>query len=495
MTGSTPGSGDLPKSREGGNEKVREGQWQTERTTTKDESKAEREGFFPEAEAETLFERIGGDNGVEGVRDALAHAYETGYLKPTDHLDRKVGIISVLQDLAPIYGSLGEIPPEELAGYTDDKTTETADIDADSSKIETTGSNEGLDKFASNLIADNPDLKGNGHALVDAMLGELDPQAPDHAEKANILLSIRLLLGSERTAGAVQAALDNGAAFDTATLRTIAVDYFADPSVAEEQKSELRERLGIAEAMPHAKGRIPASPKEFEKQLIARGTVQRQVKITHPDGTVTYETETERSLEPIVYSNNGMPIEFHPDLNNPKEWAVKVWRASGPPIEFPVSTEDMLRGLSSIDWALAYQSLEAAGYPYFFGGGHSLEERGHMERQYHIFTYGLGLQPPPGEMWTEAHTRKTEHWMQSMNPRGDWAQGDLDVVWQKNVERLGLYDTDTQQWNLKALNWARTRLVNEFATTGAPEYENLLNIMVEGGFGERANEAREEQKP
>ena len=491
MTGNFPGSGDLPNSPEGRNEKAREKQWQAERATAKDASKVEREGLFPDAEAEAVVQRIGGDEGIEGVRDALAHAYDAGYLEPTDHLDRKAGVIIVLQDLTMMYGSLKGIPSEDIAELLGKTATQSQQLNVGTRNIETTSTNDGLEDLAARLITDNPDLHGDGRALVDAMLSELDPNAPDHAEKANILLSIRLLFGSERTAGAVQTALDSGTAFNAATLRTIAVDYFADPSVAEDRKSELRERLGIAEAMPKAKGRIPASPKDFEKQLIARGTVERQVKVTHPDGTVTYETETERSLEPIIYSNNGMPIEFHPDPNNPREWEVKVWRASGPPIEFPVSTEDMLRGLSSIDWALAYQSLEAAGYPYFFGGRHRLEERGHMERQYHIFTYGLGLQPPPGEMWTEAHTRKTLHWMQSMSPRGDWAQGDLDIVWQKNVERLGLYDTDTQQWNLKALNWARTRLVNEFATTGAPQYENLLNIMAEGGFGDRANERPE----
>ena len=117
-----------------------------------------------------------------------------------------------------------------------------------------------------------------------------------------------------------------------------------------------------------------------------------------------------------------------------------------------------------------------------------------MERQYHIFSYGLGLRPPEGEMWTEEYTQKALHWMQSMSPRGDWAQGDLDIVWQKNVERLGLYDTDTNQWNLRALNWARTRLVNEFATTGAPDYDVLLSIMAEGGFGELASEELEDRK-
>ena len=491
MTGDIPGFGDLPNGPEGGNEKAHEKQWQAERATAKDASKAEREGLFPDAEAEALFHRIGGNEGVEGVRDALAHAYDAGYLKPEDHPDRKAGVISVLQDLAMMYGSVQDVPAEELQDFLSKEALADTTTETKNERIDTTSSNDGLEDLAAGPITDNPDLNGDGRALVDAMLSGLDPNAPDHAEKANILLSIRLLLGSERTSRAVQAALNSGTAFNAATLAIIAVSYFTDPSVAEEQKSELRERLGIAEAMPKAKGRIPASPKDFEKQLIERGTVERQVKITHPDGTVTYETETERSLEPIIYSNNGMPIEFHPDPNNPKEWEVKVWRASGPPIKFPLSTEDMLHGLSSIDWALAYQSLEAAGYPYFFGGRHRLEERGHMERQYHIFTYGLGLQPPPGEMWTEAHTRKTLHWMQSMSPRGDWAQGDLDIVWQKNVERLGLYDTDTQQWNLKALNWARTRLVNEFATTGAPQYENLLNIMAEGGFGDRANERPE----
>ena len=402
MTGDIPGSGDLPNSREGG-KRSQEKQWQTERTSTKDAARAERENLFPEAEAELLFKRIGGDNGVEGVRDALAHAYEAGYLKPTGHPDRKVAVISVLQDLALMYGSLEKVPDADAREMAGIEVRSEANTETEIQKSETTGSNEGLDRFASNLIADNPNLNGNGRALVDAMLGKLDPRAPDHAEKANILLSIRLLLGSERTAKTVQTALDNGAAFNITTLRTLSVDFFADPTVADEQKSELRERLGIAEAMPKAKGRIPANPKDFEKQLIERGTVQRQVKVTHPDGTTTYETETERSLEPIVYSNNGMPIEFHPDPNNPREWEVKVWRASGPPIEFPVSTEDMLRGLSSIDWALAYQSLEAAGYPYFFGGRHRLEERGHMERQYHIFTYGLGLQPPP---WPQSVVRQ-----------------------------------------------------------------------------------------
>ena len=113
---------------------------------------------------------------------------------------------------------------------------------------------------------------------------------------------------------------------------------------------------------------------------------------------------------------------------------------------------------------------------------------GHMERDYTIFSYGLGLSPEPGQMWTHANTRKTLHLMQSLHIRGDWAQSDVNTDWKVNAQRLGLYSVENTKWDLRALQFLRIRLDAELATTGAPEFENLLAIMAEGRFGEEVEE-------
>lgn len=176
-----------------------------------------------------------------------------------------------------------------------------------------------------------------------------------------------------------------GKGFDVATLTIIAGSFFDDPDVADDLKADLRNRLGLVETMKKSIGRIPADPRDLKRQLKERGTrtIRREVK--RPDGTTEIIEETERILEPIVYSNDGMPIEFRPSPTNETEWQVSAWRPSGPPLEFTIGTQEMTRGLSSLNWLLATQALEAAGFTYPFGGGIASEEnRAYGTRLHHL---------------------------------------------------------------------------------------------------------------
>lgn len=464
---------------------------ETQSEVIKQEGVDERAALKREVQEEALLGTFESAEEETAARAALDFAYAQGYLTLEDSLQYQREVVTLLQEATLWHGELSAIPDELIQSFLKDQTIQKRDNEMRQGWQERDEKNEERDSANKALIALQdkfPNLEGL--PLVDVMIGALNEnlEATNYASQMNILMVVKILFQSEATAPAVQEALSNGKGFDVATLAVIAGSFFDDPDVSEGLKADLRNRLGLVETIKKSVGRIPADPRDLKRQLKERATrtIRREVK--RPDGTTEIIEETERILEPIVYSNGGMPIEFCPSPTNEQEWQVSAWRPSGPPLKFTIGTQEMTRGLSSLNWLLATQALEAAGFTYPFGGGIASEEIGHMERDYTIFSYGLGLAPEPGQMWIEANTRKTLLLMQSLHIRGDWAQSDVNTDWKINAQRLGLYSVENTKWDLRALQFLRVRLDAELATTGAPEFENLLAIMAEGGFGEEVEE-------
>ena len=185
-------------------------------------------------------------NGLEGIehteaKAALEFAYAQMYLTPSDQPRYQREIVTGIQDLLLVYGELTAIPPEDIQPLLKHEAIRQAGDNQDQENLEQKATNQSLISIREQF----PDLKGT--ALVEAMLGKLNPEAEGYAAQLNTLLTIKLLFASKATAPRVQEALDSGTAFEPATLRTIAVDFLSAGDVTEQQKTEVRRRLGIVD--------------------------------------------------------------------------------------------------------------------------------------------------------------------------------------------------------------------------------------------------------